>query len=224
MSATDLAKMTRLGSVISSIGLNAVLEEVNSVIPKVTKWTQVPTSVSAGCFYAPTGDRTYEVRYQFGDMGNLVHELTHIAVNEAYGLDFINYPNEGATNVPPRQLIAGGICVNEAARQDALRIPAKELQLSAELLGLSTWVNMSDLSDIQKKQINDKLTYGATWASKENDTVLNQILVWLFEWGLPRKIGKGERKPIVNALYEEVERAALRAYRSRRFGQTKQYP
>ncbi|TMO57389.1 hypothetical protein CWC18_18740 [Pseudoalteromonas aurantia] len=88
----DLAKLHRLNSMVNG-PLKLVINEVLAVTPLVIDWINVQTSGSAVCRYKPDNVRQYEVRYQFGNIGNLVHELTHVAVNESYNLDFINYPN-----------------------------------------------------------------------------------------------------------------------------------
>jgi hypothetical protein len=45
------------------------------------------------------------------------------------------------------------------------------------------------------------------WPSKEYDTVITHVFVWLYEWGFPIANTTPGKKPVVNALYEEVEKA-----------------
>lgn len=215
-----ITKMARIVPPNSALGL--VLREVLGVSAKVTTWTEVPTSGSAACRYDPVSRRpqSYEVRYQRGNVGNIVHELIHVAVNEAYGLDFINYPNPNPARTPPRrQFDAMGRCTNEEARQGSLMSNGENTAVDAKLRSLSTWASASaELTMERRNEIVAKLSYGLMWPHKEYDTVITQVLVWLHEWGYPIAGAPAHAKPVVNALYEEVEKAVLAAYRRRQAG------
>jgi len=213
----DLAKLNQTAQVLASGTLRNIVNEVQAVTPLVVAWTPVNTSGSAVCRYNEnTGGRQYEVRYQIGDIGNLVHELTHVAVNESYGLDFVNYPNAHAKDVPARDLDAHGRCKNEESRQTKQMAPARNNKNIQTLQTLQLWASKAtELKPDQRKQVGDKLTYGMMNPQKEYDTVINQVLVWLFEWGYPIKGASPTKKPVVNALYEEIEKAAKTAYEER---------
>ncbi|VAW67752.1 hypothetical protein MNBD_GAMMA08-1766 [hydrothermal vent metagenome] len=217
--ADDLAKLARLRMVLSNCALKDVLAEIAPLANQVVSWIPVNTSGSAVCRYnAANGSRQYEVRYQVGDLGNLVHELTHVSVNESYDLDFINYPNTMAQNVPDRIYDGLGRCTNEGLRQTKQMNHAMNAQVGAMLKNINSWaVAANELSASQKKQITTKLLYGMMNPQKECDTVLNQILVWMYEWGYPMR-GHMVRKPVVNALYEELEKAAAKLYKQRAAG------
>ncbi len=217
--ATDLAKLNQLKNILAPGTLKNVLLEILPLANQVVSWVNVATSGSAVCRYnTVTGIRQYEVRYQFGDLANLVHEMTHVAVNESYGLDFINYPNRNASNVPARQYDALGRCTNEALRQAKQMDHNKNAANIQILQGLQAWANAAnELTLTQKSQITSKLGYGMINPQTECDTVLNQILVWLFDWGFPIT-GHSIKKPIVNALYEEIEKAAAKVYEQRQAG------
>ena len=214
----DLEQLRRMATIAAPGTLRDVIQEVLSVVPLVMQWTAVQTSGSAVCRYNHrTGARQYEVRYQIGDLGNLVHELTHVAVNEAYGLDFINYPNPKANlaKVPAREFDGVGRCRNEELRQAKQMDQARNVLNGSTLNTLVQWAAAAnELKAEQQKQIQDKLTYGMMSPQKEYDTVINQVLVWLFQWGYPVK-GASAKKPVVNALYEEVEKAAGAAHDER---------
>lgn len=50
------------------------------------------------------------------------------------------------------------------------------------LMRIKGWTDAStELSSAKKSDISNKLIYGMITPHKEADTVLNQILVWLFE-------------------------------------------
>ncbi len=210
----DIAKLRRLSNICSGT-LSCMLKEIVSLIPSVVAWIPVTTSGSAVCRYGPRGIRQYEVRYQVGDLGNLVHEITHVAVNEAYGLDFINYTNVTAKDVPARKLDHLGRCTNEAERQTKQMDHGKNGEVMATLTTLRQWAEASlELTATQRSEISNKLLYGMMNPQKESDTVMNQVLVWLFEWGYPVK-GFTTKKPVVNALYEELSKEVKKAHENR---------
>lgn len=210
----DLAKLRRLNSMVSG-PLKFVINEVLEFTPLVVDWVNVQTSGSAVCRYKTTNVRQYEVRYQFGNIGNLVHELTHIAVNESYNLDFINYPNRASAVLPDRELDILGRCKNEDERQTKQMSQSMNAAKSEILMRIKGWVDAStELSQAQKSDISNKLIYGMINPHKESDTVLNQVLVWLFEWGFP-VTGQYVNKPVVNALYEELSTVVKDAHLER---------
>ncbi|SFC12771.1 hypothetical protein [Pseudoalteromonas denitrificans] len=215
--AQDLAKLRQLSNVVNG-PLRLVLVEVLELTPLVIDWINVNTSGSAVCRYQANNIRKYEVRYQFGNLGNLVHELTHVGINESYGLDFINYPNWSALNVPERSLDAIGRCLNEAERQTKQMNHAMNDNKINILTRIKAWSDAAtELTPEQKYEISNKLVYGMMNPQKESDTVLNQVLVWLFEWGFPM-IGHHSKKPVVNALYEELSAVVKNAYLERQKG------
>ncbi len=215
---SDIQRLRRMAQVARpNSTLRLVLSEVVALLPKVTSWQIVPTSGSAVCRYDRATGRpvSYEVRYQQGDIGNLVHELIHVAVNEAYGNDFVNYPNRLA-QPPPRTYDAAGHCTNEFQRQTALMSQAGNGAVASSLATLTAWVHAArELSDVQRSAIAAKFNYGQQWPMKEYDTVITQALVWLHEWGFPATVPPGRPKPVVNALYEELDKAVFAAHRAR---------
>src|SRR5579862_1937551 len=116
----DLAQLRAYIDRVTTLPFRAMLQEVYDKSALVDEWAIVATSGSAVCRYTTVLGkevRKYTVRYQSGNIGNLVHELTHVSVNESYLLDFINYPNKNAVGVPPRVLSPKGFCTNEEERQ-----------------------------------------------------------------------------------------------------------
>jgi hypothetical protein len=197
--------------------LTQVLDEVIALGPNVMSWSYIPTSGSAACRHSRIGGpRGYDIRCQQGNVGNIVHELIHVAVNEAYDQDFINFHCPFA-DPPERKLNAMGLCINEAARQDVFfrAGQASVARISSKLGELTPWANAaSELTQAQRTMIADKLLYGARSPHTEYHTVITQTLVWLVEWGYPKK-QSGALKPVVNALYEELEKAVGAAYNDR---------
>jgi len=154
--AQDLAKLHRLSNIVNG-PLRLILKEVLALTPSVVDWINVQTSGSAVCRYKPNNIRQYEVRYQIGNLGNLVHELTHVAINESYGLDFINYPNWSALNLPERDLDTLGRCKNEDIRQTKQMSHEMNMVKTDILMRIQSWSNAShELNQEQKKksQIN----------------------------------------------------------------------
>ena len=77
---------------------------------------------------------------------------------------------------------------------------------------LIAWAEKSmELKPEQRDEVVKKLKYGQLSPQKEYDTVITHVLVWLFEWGYPIANTSPTRKPVVNALYEEVEKAVRAA-------------
>jgi hypothetical protein len=135
MSAADLAKLTRLASIAKpNTALKLILQEAVGASGKVGRWESVTTSGSAVARYDPktAAVTSYDVRYQYGDLGNLVHELTHVAVNEAYGQDFVNYRNRNG-KPPEPDLDTEGRRKNEQARQAKWMSDENNKQMPNEL-------------------------------------------------------------------------------------------
>lgn len=199
--------------------LRNIYAEMFALTPLVTEWVNVPTSGSAICKYnQPTG-RTYKVSSQWGDVGNLVHELTHVAVNEAYGYDFINYRNVSTLNVPARTFTPSGFASNEFDRQTRLMNDAENVKIQATLQKLKTLAGASSakggLSGENSTKVVSKLDYGYQTPHKEFDTVINQVLVWLTEWGYPVIGAKKGKVPAANLLFYEIEKVAAKNWWSR---------
>lgn len=213
----NVSKLRRLATISGSMALRNVYTEAIAMSRLCTSWINVPASGNALCAYDTVNNRrTYTLRSQWGNIGNLVHELTHVAVNEAYGNDFINYANVRTANVPARTYGTGGGCTNEADRQMKLMNDVENVKINTKLMELIAWANASSIKDQQKNDIVSKLNYGRINPQVEFDTVINQILIWLTDWGYP-VIG-GSKKPVVNALYEEVEKVAMANWRNRHAG------
>lgn len=175
--------------------LQMVLAEVVALYPKILTWTTVPTSGSAVCHYDKDGKATgYDIRYQIGNMGNMVHELIHVAVNEAYGLDFVNYANPAA-KPPDRTYDSVGRCTNEDVRQTKSMSDAGNKTAGDSLAALSRWANAAmELTLQQRTDIVAKFGYGQQWPMKEYDTVITQVLVWLHEWKYPKPAVAGLKR------------------------------
>lgn len=220
--ATDLSNVNQMQVTLSAGALKSVLSEVIPLASKVLDWTHVPTGGSAVCRYNPKSvNREYEIKYQSGDIGNMVHELVHVAVNEAYGRDFINYVNDSASKVPARTLDAVGRCTNEDIRQTKQMDPGANNANGTSLEALQGWAAAAlELSVQQRSEIDAKLLYGRMNPQKEYDTVITQVLVWLVQWGYP-VIGHQGTKPVVNALFEELSAAVEKAYNARKNASTK---
>lgn len=219
---SDLAKLRRFGAILTPGSvIRSVMDEILPLTAKVSSWTQIPTSGNVVVRYNTATGRPaqYDVKYQQGNIGNLVHEMIHVAVNEAYGQDFVNYPNRNAQNVPAPQYTPQGYRQNEFERQTAYMNPALNARMTSNLMSIKGWANASqELSPEQRTQIASACDYGVLWPHREHDTVMTQILVWLIEWGYPVANAPAARKPVVNALFEEVEKIVRQAYLSRRAG------
>lgn len=214
--AAEIAKIMKITRSLSAGKvLRDIAKEVLSVKPLISEWIQVPASGSATCHYNRYGMRRYSVRYQSGNVGNLVHELTHVLVNESYGLDFINYAHFSA--VAPVQIRdSQNRCLNEQERQTRVMDHSANDEIITILQSLQAWANAADFGDLQRKsEVNNKLVYAIMNPQKEFDTVINQIFVWLYEWDFPIPPDEYMHKPPVNAFYDEIEKVAKKNYLSR---------
>jgi hypothetical protein len=218
MAAADLAKLNRLATVAKpNSALKMIVTETIDAAKKVGLWANVTTSGSAVARYDPKSGaiHSYDVRYQFGDAGNLVHELTHVAVNESFKQDFVNYRNASAA--PPAPDYDGeGRRKNEQLRQAKWMSDALNQQMLTELTTLLGLATGAGLPPLQATKVTEKLRYGMMNPHTEHDTVINQILIWMFEWGFPAVVAPGSRAPGANNFYTALEKAALAAHQRRR--------
>ena len=182
--------------------LKTVIADAVEASDRVTEYKAVPGGGSAVRLFN-RGDMSVEgyiVNCQMNAkdkgerLGNLVHELTHVAVSEKYGRDFLNYEdygNEGKV-APEKELtqqpitVHGqefGVLKNEEAVQTALQSKPVNDALLDQLEGLKAKVGSAGLKKDKQKQVEDKILYDMINVSKEYDTVLNQILLWCQFWG-----------------------------------------
>lgn len=166
--------------------LRRVLAEISVMKEKVLTWEGGAGHKNTDCKYDPTTHNVvgYIVRAESGNLGNLVHELTHVAVNESFGMDFVNYPNPNAQNVPVRQYYESGLPKNEFDRQTKY-MDNDQNQLRIRVLDdLIAKANAARacLGDHRWKQLVGQFNYGRPKPHLEFDTVINQTFVWLHEW------------------------------------------
>ena len=143
-------------------------------------------------------------------IGNLVHELTHASVQKSFGRDYVNYTNPSSENVPEPVINDKGRLNNEAKRQEARKNSKADNSLGVILDDLQQLaVNDKKLTDQQKTQVKEKLSYGMRNAHIEFDTVINQISVWLHYWGVNAKNSK---------FAERLQQVATQNYTERQSG------
>ena len=121
-------------------------------------------------------------------LGHIVHELTHVAVDRAYRQDFVNFPLAGSpADLPGREVGAGGTCSNEELRQlKWMNAGGAQLEESVQRLkSMSQLASVSTaLSQDQRTAVTGQLQYGMGKPHIEQDTVINQVLYWLVDWGV----------------------------------------
>lgn len=198
MSATEdiqTLKELKNNQVVSNELKQILIEVLN--LSKIRKPNYIDvgkTSGSAVRKYKNKVFSTYDIKYQIsqGDererIGNLVHELTHACVQEAFDADFFNYstPQSELGNVPDTEFHEGGTYLsNEEARQtsrlhmDYLQVIIKRLQKLKKLAKIS-----EHLRKDYHETVTTKIDYGIMNPQKEYDTVINQILVWTHYWNI----------------------------------------
>jgi hypothetical protein len=214
--ATDLNNLQLMINALAPGNvLRNVLTEVQALVPRIHSWEYVPTSGSSVTRFDFHPVR-YEIRYQEGNLGNLVHELTHSRVNEAYDQDYIDYYNPTA-HPSARTLTGDGrYCTNEAERKAQWRDEAQETWLRQQLLNLHGHVNGAGLTAQQGVDVRERMQYGSQWqASWEHDTVINQTLVWFFQWGYPIPVVGPAPPPPQNVFYNHLQAVVNDAYTRR---------
>lgn len=209
------------GSVLRLILGDAI--RASDLLPNSQDWTfysppppppDRPVGGSANVSYdrATHKRKRYVVEYTAGNIGNLVHELTHVLVNEAYNRDFVNYTTKSKA-IPGPVYNSDGFRMNQESRQDKWLDVSASLQRAKrvnELETLALNIQFSNRSEsveafreklIQKGQFN----YARTKAHLEYDTVLNQFLVWMhIDWKLAQA-------PEAKAFMDSLEKACTEA-------------
>lgn len=191
----DLATIQHRAGALPHVNpLRLVLEEVSGLSGRIVAHSHIPTSGNAISRYYPAGHAQasqragWEIRYQDGNIGNLVHELTHAVTHRQYETDGVTYLSN---NVVPVRTFTRGVgpinlayCNNEELRQTGFMIPASDRWQSTNLLRLQLWLARDNGMTLQQKETcREKLQYGINNIYREYDTIINQILVWLYEWG-----------------------------------------
>ncbi|CAB3780691.1 hypothetical protein [Pararobbsia alpina] len=215
----DLAALQILAGQYAGRTYGKVLSEVLAYVDAVETWKEVPTGGSIVPFQRQGGSR-YICEYQKGNLANIVHELTHIAVYEGYGNDMLNYlPTAKDANKPAAVLGTGGYVSNLSLRQ--LPDNAAMAPLEATMQGIAALCAGSNMGKAHKEMVQVKTTYAATLPHLEFDTCINHILAYMVGWGYPKTISFIKTKigsshfGSANALFSQVERVALQRHQLR---------
>ncbi|WP_292867254.1 hypothetical protein [Nostoc sp. LPT] len=157
----------------------------------------------------------HEVRYhgeadkeEVDRIGNLTHELTHVSVQDKFDKDYVNY-----TNPPPGPVDAPTFnpnaerMQNEEDRQRQQSVSSADNAIQVKLENLQK-LTLKDgcLNQEQRNQVREKLTYGIQSPHIEFDTVINQILTWLYHWGVTSDKSKLARELSNVAAQNQKER------------------
>jgi hypothetical protein len=151
-----------------------------------------------------------QVAREWERIGDLVHELTHVAVSEAFAADFVNYANAGR-RPPPNAVYSRGSdgvvyrMQNEADRQMARLNDGAVDRLVKELGRLRELIDGAGLDAAQRKAVVDQITYAQPLPHIEYDTVVNQMIVWCAYW----------QTPTTSEFYKTLDRLVREAYARR---------
>jgi len=190
-----------------------ILDEVLGYTFMVRSWTKVPTSGSAVAFFGPFGAE-WDVRYQEGNLANIVHELTHIAAYLGYENDFLCWPPTG--KLKPARVYSRVNETGYVSNQEALQTPEpSELEPLMDMgQRIKACVAGAGLNKDKSAQVIAKMDQGmGQFGCVEFDPCVNNVLGWLVEWGYPKKpnfFTNGN-----NQLYEAVELVAYAQYKRR---------
>jgi hypothetical protein len=160
------------------------------------------------------------MKYQSGNLANIVHELTHIAVYEGYANNMLNYtPTDKDKKKAGRVLTPSGYIQNQfdlQAPDDAACEP-----LVATMATIDSLARSSNMGQQHKEMVKVKTDYARGQPHIEFDTCINHILAYMVEWGYPKSVGiikravNGAYFGSANALFSKVESVALERYRLR---------
>ncbi|CAN7199558.1 hypothetical protein [Duganella sp. Dugasp56] len=191
-----------------------IINELMAHVFLVKSWTKVSTSGSAVPVYTQFGAE-YDVRYQEGNLANIVHELTHMACYISYDNDFLCWHPTARVKPARTYSRAGG--TGYVTNQEALQAPEKDALAPLLILGqqIKACIAGSDLSATKKKMVVDKMEYGTTmYAGVEFDPCVNNVLGWLVEWGYPKRPSLFTSRN-ANQLFNAVEQVAYEQYKKR---------
>jgi hypothetical protein len=177
--------------------VRALLDELVSHLDKVTQITQ--NRGSSGGHTRDRGDHQYQISYSFPENGDsrdriavLVHELTHVAVNEAYGSNMLNLP---VPALSPEETAAIRSSVPAANHEEALqnaRIAKGSPAVREGYIDLVVREAGTLLKDLPRsglppeirEKIRDKLANHTTMKPyHEYDAVLAHLLAWSNQYG-----------------------------------------
>lgn len=172
--------------------LRNVLAEVRAISAHVLEHVHQATSGTAISRYDPAGAharRGWVIKYQDGNLGNLVHELTHAVTHQQYETDGVTYLSN---NIAAARTYTAGFpcagqmlayCDNEELRQMQFRIQAAEDWMTTNTNRLYRWARRFGLSQVELDRCAERRSYGVINIQREYDTLINHMLVWLYEWG-----------------------------------------
>jgi hypothetical protein len=186
-----------------------LLAELIPLLERVTGFTQ--QQGTGGGHTRNLGGGQYHINYAAGGseterIAVLVHELTHVAVNEAYDSDMLNYP----LPLPP-----GGATANtEAARQQLRRDQAGDVvtgsftvHVMRNVARLLELLPGSNLPPDRQTEIRNKLTaHTAQNPFHEYDAVLSHILVWCDRDPAAEAIRSSEFYQALTGMVDEAAR------------------
>jgi hypothetical protein len=155
----------------------------------------------------------FDVKYQ--RIGKFAHELVHVACNESYDKDFVNYHNDSGADIPAPTFKKIGKTYrmeNEGERQEARKVKSadkKLTKLGKDLTKLAR--KTSSLTDAQKNEVDQKLAqYQARSPHVEGEAPLVQVLIWCHYW---------QSKDLMKSkFYKALEKACKGAYDRRQKG------
>ncbi|WP_341716224.1 hypothetical protein QQG74_19650 [Micromonospora sp. FIMYZ51] len=191
---TEVEQLRAYHQTTTNPQIRALLGELIGHLGRVATWTPGPGSGGGHTRNLgpnPAGGAQYEISYAGGGtaserIGVLVHELTHVAVNESYDSDMLNYP------VAP--LPAGSTATGEEARQNERIRATDQSQLNA--FQAHAVRNAADLLELlptagfrptRMQEVANKLSgHTAQKPLHEYDAVLSHLLVWADRDGVSR--------------------------------------
>ncbi|MFY1701248.1 hypothetical protein ACN28G_05860 [Micromonospora sp. WMMA1923] len=207
----EIQQLQAYHATVRNAQVRSLLDELIPHLQRVTTWNQTPGRGGGNTRNLgppPTGGpNQYQINYAAGGTDSeriaiLVHELTHVAVNEAYHSDMLNYPvaplpaTSTATTEGQRQTER----IGATNRNDLDSFRAQVVGNAATLLEL---LPQAGFTQARMQEAADKLSaHTAQNPLHEYDAVLSHLLVWADHDGVSRTT------PFYEKLTEMVTEAA----------------
>jgi hypothetical protein len=192
---TEVEQLQAYRATTTNTAVRTRLDELIPLLQQVATW--VPTGATGGGNTrnlgppAGGGPNQYQIEYANGGTQSeriavLVHELTHVAINEAYDSDMLNYP------VAP--LPAGSTATTEGQRQDeriaatnANQLDAFRAHATRNAADLVELLPNAGFSPARMREAAEKLAgHTGQRPLHEYDAVLTHLLVWADRDGIPQ--------------------------------------
>lgn len=210
----DFTELNRLATQHQGKVVARIIPEIVAYKALVCEWLDDPNNGFANVYIKQYGTE-YIVQQTPGKLRRLIHELTHVAVNEVYDNNLLNGPPSNVHR-PARILLAGG--------QNSGNLRQTEYMDQAALTTIKQNINRLGALLLSAPQINTeggwlggRIQYMTLNPGFEYDTTINEILIDMTLKGFPKPSSFFKKNEIArgNAFFTAVEGMARVAHEAR---------